>query len=373
MRASWAEVKSQYDAFLAANLHPEVPIDRQVMLTRFRVWVVNRGYSQELNVDSLLSFSRDENGVVCWQFDIPVGMGCTIPMVAQLQMVEGENKIFLKFKRLGCSESFNVDDCLGDEKDVQLIVRPDIENRNCHEKTKAFIGPEKRFPESIQVKKSGFIFTGNPGLKLDVESSKGDFVQESEWKYMLHHPFEEQRGLESNSDLFSPGYFSFSLTADDEVLVTAAIKPDKPGRLMKKSSADNSSQLCLSILKHAISDFIVQRDEHTTVIAGYPWFLDWGRDTLICLRGIISAGFIEEAKDILVQFAKFEKGGTIPNMIRGEDDSNRDTSDAPLWLCVASRELYEHDPSILEVKCDNRTLKQVLIDLEYGYHILLPK
>ena len=54
------------------------------------------------------------------------------------------------------------------------------------------------------------------------------------------------------------------------------------------------------LLKHAMQAFIVQRDELKTVIAGYPWFLDWGRDTLICLRGIIAAGFLDEAEAILL-------------------------------------------------------------------------
>ena len=94
-------------------------------------------------------------------------------------------------------------------------------------------------------------------------------------------------------------------------------------------------------MRISMKQFIVKRDEFQTVIAGYPWFLDWGRDTLICLRGIIAAGRLKEAENILLQFAKFEKGGTIPNMIRGNDDSNRETSDAPLWFFVACNELMD--------------------------------
>ena len=90
-----------------------------------------------------------------------------------------------------------------------------------------------------------------------------------------------------------------------------------------------------TVIHHALRHFIVNRDEFKTVIAGFPWFLDWGRDTLIVLRGLIDDGFENEASDILRQFAKFEKQGTLPNMIRGNDDSNRDTADAPLWFFVA--------------------------------------
>ena len=74
------------------------------------------------------------------------------------------------------------------------------------------------------------------------------------------------------------------------------------------------------------------------MIAGYPWFLDWGRDTFICARGLIAAGMVEEVKQIAVTFARF-KTGDAANTIFGEDASNRDTSDAPLWFGVVCEEL----------------------------------
>ncbi len=84
--------------------------------------------------------------------------------------------------------------------------------------------------------------------------------------------------------------------------------------------------------------FVVRRDDGKTVIAGYPWFLDWGRDSLICARGLLAAGMVEEVKQLLVTFARFEKDGTLPNTIHGDDASNRDTSDAPLWFGVVCEE-----------------------------------
>ena len=89
----------------------------------------------------------------------------------------------------------------------------------------------------------------------------------------------------------------------------------------------------------AAKQFVVRRGEGKTVIAGYPWFLDWGRDSLICARGLLAAGMAEEVKQILLTFAKFEKDGTLPNTIHGDDASNRDTSDAPLWFAVACEEI----------------------------------
>lgn len=92
-------------------------------------------------------------------------------------------------------------------------------------------------------------------------------------------------------------------------------------------------------LTRAAKQFVVRRDDYKTVIAGYPWFLDWGRDSLICARGLLAAGLANEVKQILLTFAKFEKDGTLPNTIHGNDVSNRDTSDAPLWFAVVCEDL----------------------------------
>ncbi len=87
--------------------------------------------------------------------------------------------------------------------------------------------------------------------------------------------------------------------------------------------------------------FVVQRGEGKSIIAGYPWFLDWGRDSLIAVRGLIAAGRLDDARAVVGLFASHEKDGTIPNAIFGDNDSNRETSDAPLWLALAIEELSD--------------------------------
>ena len=67
--------------------------------------------------------------------------------------------------------------------------------------------------------------------------------------------------------------------------------------------------------------------------------MDWGRDSLICARGLLAAGMVDEVKQLLLTFARFEKDGTLPNTIHGNDVSNRDTSDAPLWFAVVCEDL----------------------------------
>ena len=82
----------------------------------------------------------------------------------------------------------------------------------------------------------------------------------------------------------------------------------------------------------------MQRDAGKTVIAGYPWFLDWGRDSIIVARGMLHASMQEEVVTLLKIFGRFESDGTLPNTIHGSDASNRDTSDAPLWYGVLLEE-----------------------------------
>jgi hypothetical protein len=75
VRGAWGEVRSQYDALLAANLHPRAPVDRHVMFTRCRAWLVCRKYSQPLGIACLDRFACPESNRVQWRFTVPVGQG----------------------------------------------------------------------------------------------------------------------------------------------------------------------------------------------------------------------------------------------------------------------------------------------------------
>src|SRR5436189_5880153 len=102
--------------------------------------------------------------------------------------------------------------------------------------------------------------------------------------------------------------------------------PENTGEASRQRCPTFAGQLAL-----AVQAFVARREEGRTVIAGYPWFLDWGRDSLICARGLLAAGMGEEVRQLLITFGRFAQNGTLPNTIHGEDASNRDTSDAPLW------------------------------------------
>ena len=191
-------------------------------------------------------------------------------------------------------------------------------------------------------------------------------------------PAERYYGLEDKTDLFSPGYIEIDLAGGGSAGLTAEIRPSgtAPGSAKFPPGCDDCIPAEVNpaaLFAPAMRRFIVKRDRENTIIAGYPWFLDWGRDTLIALRGLVKGEFETEAAAIIRQFACFEKDGTIPNVIRGLDDRNRDTSDAPLYLIVAARDYTEHHSNrILDASCGGRKLRDVLRSIVEHYRAGTP-
>ena len=360
VRARWGEIQSQYDALFAANLHPDHPVDRTVLFTRCRAWVVHRDYSQEVGVSCQTGFRTDLGQRVRWDFMIPVGMGRQIPLAITLEMAATGQGIVLQVHR---AAGDTADEALADEVPVTLILRPDLESRGCHQVTRALDGSAAAFPSAVQALSDGFVFAP-AGHRLVCRLEGGRFVGEPEWQYRVPYPVEQSRGLAEAGDLFSPGYFTCELVGGQAVALSAGTTPS-PVAAAGAAAPWPPALPLEDALQKALRQFLVRRDGAWTVLAGYPWFLDWGRDTLIVLRGVIAAGRLEEARAILRLFARFEKGGSLPNMIHGADVGNRDTSDAPLWLSVAVDDYRRASgrDDILDDDCGGRSLRRVLADL----------
>ncbi len=375
VRAKWGDIRSQYDALLAANPDPTMPCDRHVLFTRCRAWVLNQGYSSEINTSCLLKFDcAAGGGVARWFFKVHVGTGRSVELVISLMLHRDENRVTLAVERLvGEGDS----EILDDDAPVQLILRPDIESRSFHGKTKAFTGPEREWPGCVSLLPGGFTFRphGIPGLAMRV--SNGAFVSEAEWHYMVPHPEDAGRGLDGSSDLFSPGWFTVLLEGGEttELDAECLCNGSTPHGVIRGGGGKplpSFEPVPLRLaLSRALRDYVVRRDEFMTVIAGYPWFLDWGRDTFIVLRGMIADGMTKEALDIVRKFGEFELGGTLPNMINGADASNRDTSDAQLWYVVSVADLARKVGSkkVLTATCGNRTVRDVILSIGDGYRM----
>lgn len=373
VRAKWGTVRSQYDAILAANPDRNVPCDRWMLFTRCRTWVVNQGYSSEVDSSCLKSFECVAgSGTASWCFRVPVGTGRSVDLTLRLVLHRDENRVTLSVLRARCGEDGEL---LDDEAAVQVVLRPDVESRSFHTKTKAFAGPEREWPSCVSQLPGGFTFRpqGLPGLAMRV--SNGAFVVEPEWHYMVAHPVDAQRGQDGCSDLYSPGWFTARLEGGEKTELDAeCIGGDEPvsGTIRGSGGIGEVDAKPVSVrkaLSRALRDYVVRRDEFMTVIAGYPWFLDWGRDTFIALRGMIADGMEEAALGIVRKFGEFESGGTLPNMINGKDASNRDTSDAQLWYVVAVNDLAVKigPENVLGAACGKRTVRDVVLSIAEGY------
>lgn len=366
MRLKWGDIRSQYDCLLALNRHPAVPTDRQVFLTRCRAWILCNGFSTPLAGPCLEHVTVAPDGsAAMWRFAAPCGMGRRVPIVLRVALEPGGNRVVLRFRREKASGPWH-DPAVS----VGLVLRPDIEWRNFHSKTKAYAGPERDFPAAVTHRPDGFDFAPEPNVRLAVTLPGADWRQEAEWTYNVPHPEEAARGQEGTGDLWSPGWFHIELERGQEAVLTAGEAAPKAPRIPAFSKALPSASLPLrEAMCQAMRNYIVRRDAHKTVIAGYPWFLDWGRDTLIFLRGVAAAGDWETVFDTLTEFGRFEKEGTLPNMIRGEDDANRETVDAPLWFAVVCDDAIAAlgADRVLNHPCGNRTLRDVLVSIAEHY------
>jgi glycogen debranching enzyme len=361
-KANWGELGSRYDALLAANPDPHIPVNRQILLTRCRAWLVFQGYSQDISSDCLDGFGFDYHGGGWWRFQIPSGQGQSVRLTIRAAMDQDRNCTRLTVSR---HPSGNRHDQLPDHRPVRLIIRPDIENRGFHELTKAFMGPEKAFPDAIHAEPDGFTFAPRDGCRLKVRMAGAVFKSEPEWHYMVHRPQEARRGQDPDSDLFSPGYFSLELTGGAQATLTAGADETSPDRPEPQALPPRRSMAPMDALKQAMAHYVVARGQLKSVIAGYPWFLDWGRDALIFTRGMIAAGMYRETVEVMRQFGRFEQDGTLPNMIVGDDAGNRDTADAPLWFMVACDDLLRAEGSraFLDTTCGGRTIRDVLFSI----------
>ncbi len=375
----WGELGSRYDCLLAGNLSTRYPEDRHIMWTRCRICTDHHGRKEWFTLHKLDSFSIgcDGNSGI-WRFSIPLGNGIFVRFEVGLRMVDARNQTVLSIRRLPANPSGKDSDrkMLDDKIPLKLVIRPDLEDRNFHQETKAYMGPESLWPNQISASAKSFVFEPSADRKICVSTNKGAFRKASEWSYAIYRVKEAERGLDPYGDLFSPGYFEVFLAGGEEEVVTGSIltgeEPDKEKLPPGFASIPRAcGELALDhALEKAAEKFIVRREDWKTVIAGYPWFLDWGRDTLIAARGLITAGKLDEVRKILLLFAKFAENGTIPNMIHGGNASNRDTSDAPLWLFIATRDFCQASRSddILSEKLDSRrNLLDALVGIAHSF------
>ncbi|MGN0832062.1 MAG: amylo-alpha-1,6-glucosidase [Kiritimatiellia bacterium] len=360
LRVGWGVVRSQYDAILAANPNPSVPSDRVNLWTRTRCWLQREGYLREFDRRCVTRFDADPGGGFArWTFAVPCGMGNETAFTFTIFLEPDRNLARLRVERIA-SGARDVDDS------VRLVFRPDLEWRSFHATTKAYQGAEELFAASCAPRPDGVIFSPYGG-RLVLKVRGGDYHHEPQWAYAVAHPEEAARGQDDCGDLFSPGWISADLRVGGSVEIACSLNDDigSAGPLPAPEPTTTDGSFAAD-LRRAIGLYIVRRDDLKTVIAGYPWFLDWGRDTFIFMRGMIAAGMTAESLKILKAFAAFEERGTLPNIIYGTSAGNRDTTDAQLWFVRCVQELLE-SPDGRVGKADADALRRTCASIVDNY------
>lgn len=173
------------------------------------------------------------------------------------------------------------------------------------------------------------------------------------WYRDLEYAIEKERGFDHHEDLFQPFLLRFELgepalliaSTDQNITVSDSDELEKKeiDRTVELIDSANVSDTFEQQLVLAADQFIVERGEGNTIIAGYPWFSDWGRDTMIALPGItLATGRYDIARDILVEFSKHISYGMLPNRFPDEGETpDYNTVDATLWYFEAVRAYAE--------------------------------
>lgn len=200
-------------------------------------------------------------------------------------------------------------------------------------------------------------FSSYEGVPDVVSLSNGDYRPGPDWYRQFLYAAERERGLDDTEDLASPGEFSWSITVPGEQAVWVLMAADA-GR-HEAPTADEVVSLVTEMkigerrrregfptaLDRAADAYLVRRGAGKTIVAGYPWFMDWGRDTFIAIRGLcLATGRLADARDILIEWAGAVSEGMLPNRFpdRGEVPEFN-AVDASLWYVVAVHELMERD------------------------------
>jgi predicted glycogen debranching enzyme len=191
---------------------------------------------------------------------------------------------------------------------------------------------------------------------LHMVSREAAFVPKAQWWYRFQYRADISRGQEGHEDLYTPGYFNYDLAAGQSCQLTATME-EEPTPLGFETTLtrrhNRLAELSLSVAHHndttlqrlamASDTFVVNRSfpngpPSATILAGFHWFADWGRDAFISLPGLLLAtGRFEQAKQVFMTFAQHISQGQIPN--RFDDYSTAahyNSIDASLWFIIAA-------------------------------------
>jgi len=259
---------------------------------------------------------------------------------------------------------------------ARLEVRPLLSGRDFH--ALHHENPSFHFePRSVG---NALRFEPYPGVPAVLSLANARYTPGPDWYRNFFYAEEAARGLDAQEDLAAPGTLSFDVATHEAVWVLAADVPgapdwtgETPQALVERLRASEIERRAgfAGPLERAAGAYLVERGAGRTLIAGYPWFGDWGRDTFIALRGLcLATGDFETARAILGEWAGVVSEGMLPN--RFSDDANApaeyNSVDASLWFVLAADE-FLGAPGATPVlsSAERRQIEVAIAEIVAGY------
>lgn len=322
------------------------PVDRFVLLSKLEEILVVDGTRYELSSNTYpgvvhprgfefqAEFRLDPYPIFTFSIE-----GLTVEK--HVCMLHGENTVVIRYQVKGRSLA---------KRQITLGVRPLVAFRDYHSTTheNSAIDPHVEIADELA---SLNPYRGMPILHFAHNARAID--TEGSWYRNFQYAREQERGLDFEEDLFNPMLLTFDLARGKSAVVIASTEKQLPSaadelvakevRRRKKIAGAAPVQSDLGrALAAAADQFLVKRGERYAVIAGYPWFGDWGRDTMIALPGLtLATGRLDVAKSILLEFSKLSQG-MLPNRFpEAGAPPEYNTVDATLWYIEAVRAYLE--------------------------------
>ncbi len=224
--------------------------------------------------------------------------------------------------------------------DTWLRLRPFLAFRNSHTVGKANMYADGRsYPIPGGVKNR--LYDGFPYLHMQM-NAPSEFVAAPDWYYDFEYAEEIRRGYPGHEDLLTPGYFECRIATGQSIIFsgsTEQVDPNTLANVFDEELSHRSNKIdFLSCLRHSARQFIARQGDKTEVVAGYPWFGRWGRDTFIALPGItLTQGKVDTCQEVIDTMIREMHDGLFPNM-----GTAYNSVDSPLWFFWTLQALEAH-------------------------------
>jgi predicted glycogen debranching enzyme len=357
----------RYHGLLVAATKP--PVGRYVLLSKLEETLLLDGRAFDLSANRYPSVVHPQGFRYLKQFHLdPLPIFTYeiegVEIEKTVFMVQGENSTIVQYRLGGKSGSESL------AQKIELELRPLIAFRDYHSTTHEN-GALNSTVESAPGLASITPYPGLPSLHL--AHNAGQFGSGSNWYRNFEYDAERERGLDFVEDLFNPCVLRFDLRPESAAAVIASTERRDAAKVDEYLQAEISRRRSnamrtpveddfVKALTAAADQFIVARGEQKTVIAGYHWFSDWGRDTMIALPGLtLPLKRYDLAQSILRTFSQHVDRGMLPNRFPDAGETAEyNTVDATLWFFEAVRAYVAYTSDLEFVRND---LYGVLTDI----------